>query len=217
MKEKYYTTENIHEVSEKILDETQPLCGKYPFSIRKNEVALIIVDMQKYFLDRKAHAYIPSGPAIIKNINRLQHLCLENHIPVYLTKHINNKANAGLMNLRWDEIITEDHPFVDLHEAILIQGCKIMKKTQYDAFYGTDLEKQLKTKGVNQVIITGVMTNLCCETTVRSAFIRGFEPVFPLDATAAYNYNFHLSTMINLSYGFVKPILTRQILDEISK
>ena len=96
-------------------------------------------------------------------------------------------------------------------------NCTIIEKTQYDPFYKTDLEKILNSQKVEQIIVCGVMTNLCCETVVRSSFVRGYEPFLPIDLTAAYNYAFHLSTIINLSFGFSVPSLSDQIFQAIEK
>ena len=60
--------------------------------------------------------------------------------------------------------------------------------------------------------MTGVMTNMCCETTARSAFVRGFEVIMPVDATAAYNYEFHLATFLNMSYMFAAPLNTTTLI-----
>jgi nicotinamidase-related amidase len=60
------------------------------------------------------------------------------------------------------------------------------------------------------------MTNMCCETTARSAFVKGFDVVMPVDATAAYNYEFHLATFLNLAYMFSRPIKTKTLIDSLS-
>ena len=90
-----------------------------------------------------------------------------------------------------------------------------IEKTQYDAFYQTALEDLLKEKGITQVVITGVMTHLCCETTARSAFMRGFTVFFPIDGTATYNEDFHRSTLLNLSHGFAIPALIEELAEEV--
>jgi nicotinamidase-related amidase len=59
------------------------------------------------------------------------------------------------------------------------------------------------------------MTNLCCETTVRSAFVKGFRPVLPIDATAAYNRQFHLATFKNLSFGFTPLMTTIEVIERL--
>ena len=79
---------------------------------------------------------------------------------------------------------------------------KLVEKHTYSAFYDTDLESFLKKSERTEVIVTGVMTNLCCETTARDAFIRGFRVFFSTDATATSNHDLHSSTLKNLAYGF---------------
>jgi bifunctional isochorismate lyase/aryl carrier protein len=61
------------------------------------------------------------------------------------------------------------------------------------------------------------MTNICCETTARSAFVRGFEVFFAIDGTATYSEEHHLATIMNFSYGFVIPILLDELFSVLSK
>ncbi|MCX7994905.1 MAG: isochorismatase family protein [candidate division WOR-3 bacterium] len=112
----------------------------------------------------------------------------------------------------WNDIITRDNDYYQLTKKLYSRGSPVITKTQYDAFYKTDLNKVLKRNKVKQVVITGVMTNLCCETTARSAFIHGYEVFFVIDGTATQNEMMHRATLINLSYGFAIPILTENII-----
>lgn len=112
----------------------------------------------------------------------------------------------------WNEIITQDNDYYKLSDEIYFQGAPVIKKTQYDAFYKTKLNKQLKMYRVKQLVITGVMTNLCCETTARSAFMKGFEVFFVIDGTATQNETMHRATLLNLSYGFAIPVLTEDLI-----
>jgi isochorismate hydrolase len=138
-------------------------------------------------------------------------------MPVFLTKHINDMDNAGMMAIRWKEVVTADHPYAELIDEVKVPGCKIIRKAQFDAFYGSGLEEDLRSRGISQLIVCGVMANLCCETTVRSAFVRGFEPLMPVDGTAAYNFEFHMATFRNLAYGFMQAMSTEQIINELSE
>ena len=78
----------------------------------------------------------------------------------------------------------------------------VVGKNTYSAFRNTCLEEQQREMGVEEVIVTGVMTNLCCETTAREAFIRGFKVFFSTDATATSDLELHEATLKNLAYGF---------------
>lgn len=79
---------------------------------------------------------------------------------------------------------------------------QVVEKSTYSAFQGTRLEEVLKERRVEEVIVTGVMTNLCCETTARDAFIKGFRVFFSADATATADKELHEATLKNLAYGF---------------
>lgn len=113
----------------------------------------------------------------------------------------------------WNDIITRDNKNYQLSPALYVSGVPVIIKTQYDAFYKTNLAKLLETQKIKQLVITGVMTNLCCETTARNAFVRGFEIFFVVDGTATQNELMHWATLVNLSYGFAIPVLTEEIIN----
>jgi len=93
-----------------------------------------------------------------------------------------------------------------------IPQAELIIKSQYDAFYDTNLHEILRKNNIEQVIITGVMTHLCCETTARSAFIRGYNVFFPIDGTATYNEDFHNATLTNLAHGFANITLINNLM-----
>ena len=65
-------------------------------------------------------------------------------------------------------------------------------------------------------MICGVMTHLCCETTARDAFMRGFDVYFVMDATATCNEELHLSSLLTLSHGFAVMVETEEVLGWLS-
>ncbi len=113
----------------------------------------------------------------------------------------------------WKDLIRIDNPQSAIIPDFDFSNRYVLRKSQYDAFYGTPLEDTLHKKGVSQVLVSGVMTHLCCETTARSAFVRGFEVFFIVDGTATYNEDHHLAALLNLSHGFATPILAAEIQD----
>jgi isochorismate hydrolase len=118
------------------------------------------------------------------------------------------------MGTWWRRLISPDDPLSQLRLASPMS--QVIEKTQYDAFHGTHLEAQLCQLGIRQVIIGGLMTHLCCETTARSAFVRGFEVIFLLDGTATYSREYHLATLLNLSQGFASLAACDEIINLIS-
>ncbi len=215
MKEKYFTEKNLKKKASKILKEVEKISKIKNLEFNPQNSALLVLDMQKFFLDKNSHAFIPSAPSIIPVINNLIQKYYRKKLPVIFTKHINNLHNALNMKKWWKDLIRENSEFSEIISEIDILKGIIIKKSQYDAFYKTDLEKILKRKGIKQVVITGVMTHLCCETTARSAFIRGFDVFFVIDGSATYNYKFHLSSVLNLSHGFAVPVLSEGIIKKL--
>ena len=184
-------------------------------TIKPGNIALVVVDMQKYFLESDSHAYVGSGPALTKKIKVLQNYCLGRNIPIFHTRHINTKEGSRRMDQWWGDLITAENPLSEISDDLKCDKATIITKEQYDAFLDTGLEQMLKKQGIGQLIITGVLTHLCCESTARSAFMRGFEVFFTVDGTASYNEQFHLATLLNLSHGFVVPVLTSEIIEQL--
>ena len=115
----------------------------------------------------------------------------------------------------WKDLITAENKLSDLIPELDIPGATVISKTQYDAFYETNLEALLKEWSIAQVVIGGVATHLCCETTARSAFVRGISVFLPLDATATYTREFFRASLLNLSHGFATPVLARELMDQL--
>lgn len=116
------------------------------------------------------------------------------------------------MSKWWKDLIAPGFACSHIVEFFDTTDHLIIEKNQYDAFFETSLDKVLRQGGVEQVVITGVMTHLCCETTARSAFMRGYEVFFPVDGTATYTEKHHSASLLNLAHGFALPLLVADIL-----
>jgi len=214
MKETYFTAETIAELSAQWLKiyANAKKAAAQPFEIQR--AGLLILDMQNYFLDENSHAFVPSGPAIISGLNELAALFRSKDRPVLATQHVNNAQNAGMMASWWSDMITDSHPLVDLHPGLNIEKSELITKSQYDAFYQSNLASLLASFQVEQLVIGGVMTHLCCETTARMAFVQGYEVFFLIDGAATYNREYHTSTLRNLAHGAAVLTTTKQMLGE---
>ncbi|MCL0060506.1 isochorismatase family protein [Dehalococcoidia bacterium] len=198
-----------------MLDEISKLRASHDVTLDPRRSALVIVDMQRYFLEDSSHAFIPAARAIVPRLTKLIQAYSQHGLPIVFTRHLNTDANAGMMSRWWQDLIRADDPASEIiPEFDLSQGV-VIEKSQYDAFYETALDEMLREKGVTQIVICGVMSHLCCETTARSAFVRGFEVFFTVDGTATYTEAFHRATLLNLAHGFAVPVLTHEILDKL--
>jgi ureidoacrylate peracid hydrolase len=78
----------------------------------------------------------------------------------------------------------------------------IVNKHRYDAFQGTDLDLILRTHGIRTLVMTGVVTNVCVETTARSGFVKDYYIAAVDDGCAAYVREDHVQTMRNITRFF---------------
>jgi len=211
-KEKYFHRTTIDQVSLEIERKLIDIYTRHPkFQFQLRTAALLVLDMQRYFTEPQSHAFVPSSQAIIKNINQLIHLFVSNKKPVYFSRHIDETQT--LMNTWWGGSIPREEPLSQLSPAIDCSRGQIIDKNTYDFFHETSLDQMLKKKGIQTVVITGVMTHLCCDTTARSAFVKNYQVFFPIDATATYNLSFHMASFFALSHGFVVPTLTSRLIE----
>ena len=159
--------------------------------------ALLVIDMQNYFS--------AMARPILQNLLATIRLCRRASIPVIFTRHSHKSpSDYGMLDEWWNsDLIFDGTPESQLMpELDRLDEDHVVEKNTYGAFHGTGLEDYLKKRGVQEVIVTGVMTNLCCETTAREAFVRGFRVFFSTDATATSDQELHEATLKNLAYGF---------------
>lgn len=213
IKEQYYSVDSINQQAQIFLEQIIPMRIQHKIQINPATAALLVIDLQNFFVDKKSHAYVPSAKAIIPKIFKLQNYCLDNGIKVIQTRHVNTKENAKMMFKWWrEDVLCISDTMSEIVSKITNSKIPQILKTQYDAFYNTELDSILKKNKIDQLIITGVMTHLCCETTARVAFTRGYEVFFSIDGTATYNSEFHLGTLKNLSHGFCVPMLVDEMI-----
>lgn len=212
-KEAYFTVETIREKSGEMLNALAQYRERHlNIAFNPGRAALLVLDMQEYFLRENSHAFVPSAPSIIPNIQLLTNIFYAGSRLVIFTRHINRPENAGMMSRWWRDFIRSSSPLSRISPLLNPSTGTVIQKSQYDSFYDSELEQILGTHEIEQIVITGVMTHLCCETTARSAFVRGLDVFFAVDGTATYTEAFHRASLLNLSHGFAVPVLTEEIL-----
>ncbi len=96
---------------------------------------------------------------------------------------------AGALPPDWSELIP------DLNRQ---PGDVVILKRQWGAFYGTDLELQLRRRGLSTIILCGIATEIGVESTARDAYERGFEQIFAEDAMTARSAEGHANTVTSI-------------------
>ena len=182
--------------------------------------ALLIIDMQNGFC-RPEGTFGKLGMltspnsllAIVPAINRLRAAAHAAKIPVIFTR-FELKADYSDAGIQLDDLplLKELSGFVkDSWDAQVLDGLKLDSETEIDlpktrntAFWKTGLEEKLRGMKVDQLIVTGVGTNVCVESTVRDAVTRDFYVKTVRDATACLTMEEHEASLRNLHwYGGV--------------
>jgi ureidoacrylate peracid hydrolase len=159
------------------------------FEIRADNTALLVIDMQGDFVDPGAPYESPAAREMVDELNRLMVACRQRSIPVVLTAHNHRADGSDLGAVRHLHPLTADGTAlregtdgVELYAKLDVQPSDhVIRKRRYSAFFSTDLDLLLRNLGVQVLIIAGVATNVCCESTARDAFFRDYQVVFLSD------------------------------------
>jgi isochorismate hydrolase len=182
-----------------------------PAKLEPDRCALLVVDMQEYFR--------PIASAIIGNILSLIKACRSKGIQIFYTRHGHKdiSKDGGMLDKWWGDLIHYGTPEWEIIKELLSSDTDIIiDKNRYSVFWGTGFDERLKSGNIEEVIITGVMTNCCCETTARDAFVRDYRVFFVGDATATVNRELHTASLKNLAYGFAHVVSTRELCEHLN-
>jgi nicotinamidase-related amidase len=143
--------------------------------IRSKKAALLVIDAQESFRQRADEWAQTANPRAVDNISRLvDHARSRGDDVVWITH--SEPGTGGVFDpaLGHVKVISDLDPR-DTELAVT--------KTTINAFTSTELERRLKDADVGRVVICGIRTEQCCETTARIAGDLGFEVEFVIDAT----------------------------------
>jgi nicotinamidase-related amidase len=200
----YVTAENLESRTQVWLEKIRPY-NQHAMQLDVAASVLLVVDMQVFFLDPASPTYTCGGTAIIPTVQRLVSAFRRAGRPVIFTKHVHHPGDldSGIMGWWWAGKCIEGSPESEIvAELAPASGEKVVLKHRYSAFYNTDLETVLRCLGAKDVVVSGVMTNLCCESTARDAYYRDYRVFFPADANGSVSEDLHLASLSSLAFGF---------------
>ncbi len=153
--------------------------------------ALLVIDVQKFYTTPGLRTYIDDCEPVIERINRLIAAFERKRFPVIYIQHMYRAdgADAGRM---WDYTGTRKPSsfitgtdIVDYADSLhQIKNRFEIDKHRYSSFKQTELDQLLKSEHIDTVVVTGFMTNFCCETTAREAHDLDYYVYFLSDATS---------------------------------
>jgi len=200
----YVTDKTIGKKALEWLEKIQPY-NEHDMRLNPAKSALLVVDMQEFFLDPLSPTFTCGAAAILPSVKRLIKVFRGAGRPVIFTRHVHHPddLDSGIMGWWWEGKCIEGSPESEIHPGIAPRANeKVVFKHRYSAFYNTDLETVLRCLKVEDLVIAGVMTNMCCESTARDAYYRDYRVFFPADGTGTINEEMHLASLLNLAYGF---------------
>jgi nicotinamidase-related amidase len=194
---------------------------KTPFTIDKTKTAIVVIDLQKGIASQETHPY-PAKDVIEKTAQLLK-VFRKNNMPVFLVRVSFGSDPRERLNLiadvtwsggnrqmpsDWAEIVPEMSPETD---AIIIT------KKQWGAFYGTELDLQLRRRKIDTIVLCGIATHLGVESTARFAYEYGYNQIFAEDAMSAMSKEEHEHTVNKIlpRLGLVRS--TEEILEVLEK
>ena len=200
--------------------------------------ALLVIDMQVFFESMTSTA--------LPNIIKLCEHFSKTSAPIVFTKHGHPKsemvANSSSQLVRkWGVngsigegsaeggIVTELHEFLpemgkktptvgeSLPEPRSAEFPKLLPKNTYDAFVNTPLSTILESANIERVVVCGVMTDCCCDTTARSAFNRGYETWLVRDACGSANKRQHDAGLNGFGFTFGGVMNTKDVISVLKE
>lgn len=160
--------------------------------IRTDRAALIVFDMVNEFLLEDHPLYMPGAEVLVRRLAPFVDRCRDLGVRIIFIKprgYDPVNSDLGQLSAVFPErakrpVLVRGTKGVEIHEALAPRsGDLVIEKRGYSAFAGTGLEDQLRLSQVDTVMISGVATNIGCDTIAREAFIRQFGVVFLSDGT----------------------------------
>ncbi|BCZ45691.1 putative isochorismatase family protein [Clostridium gelidum] len=154
--------------------------------ITAEKTALVVIDLRNGIVNNERAPY--TGAQVVQNSCRLIDAFTDNGIFVILVRvssldgkdmvipSLDSKINPMQFPEGWDSYVPELAKFKTAHT---------ITKRQWGAFYGTDLDLQLRRRGIDTIVLCGISTEIGVDTTAREAYQHGYNQIFAEDAMTA--------------------------------
>ena len=162
--------------------------------------ALLIIDIQNDYFPEGKNELHEADKALLK-VNQLENSFLSEQKPIIYIQHIKHQLNADFFEA--GTIGCELHPNLKLQEQSII-----IEKHFPNSFLETELLETLKKIEIEQLVICGMMTQMCVDSTTRAAKELGFQPVLISDATATKDLIFENKKVLaeNVQLSFLSAL-----------
>jgi ureidoacrylate peracid hydrolase len=198
-------------------------------TIEAARCALVVVDMQNHFVAEGFPAEVPLSREIVPNINRLAKAMRAAGgtvvwIQTTATGAIEHWGNHHKYMLTPERVakrlasLDEGAEGFKLYPALdVLPGDLRVKKIKYSALIAgsSDLDAQLKSRGIDTVLITGTATNVCCESTARDAMLLDYRVIMLSDGNATWTDEEHAATLNSFMLFFGDVMTTDDVIGRL--
>lgn len=218
----------IPETARNVLKNRLGRTRKYP-KPEPRRTALLVIDMQNGFLLPGMPIELPNGTDIIPNINRIAG-CLRSHGGTVVWVRINWSREAQSWSTWFDHHVSPPmrskivsslspgHPGFELHADLDVHPDDLhLEKTRFSPFIhgSSNLHDVLEKHGIDTVIVTGTVTNTCCEATARDAMQLNYKTIFVADGNAARTDAEHNATLVSMLQTFAEVLTTDELVESL--
>ncbi|MCX5497844.1 cysteine hydrolase [Kaistia dalseonensis] len=188
--------------------------------------ALVVIDMQNGFTEAGSEMEVPESREIVPNINRLSaamaeagglnvfvYFVVDDETPKNWSTWLGYFCTAERGDNAKALFAPGAHGGAIASDLVVRPGDLMVPKSRFSALVpgSSDLHAQLQARGIDTVIITGTVTNCCCESTARDAMQMDYKVIFVADGTAALSDADHNATLNNMVSIFADVMTTDEI------
>ncbi len=180
--------------------------------------ALLIHDMQAYFVDAFQPGAAPIAP-VVEHIAALAAAARDRGVPVFYTAQNGDqdRRDRGLQADLWGPGMRH----VPQHQPIIAPlapaaGDIVLVKHRYSAFQRSHLDEMMRVRGRDQLVICGVYAHIGCMLTAAEAFQRDIHPFLAADALADFSRQWHDAALAQAADCFAVVQSTRQIIEALT-
>jgi ureidoacrylate peracid hydrolase len=200
----------------------------------RGRTALLVVDMQRGFLDPGEALEVPAARDIVPCIGALLELFRGKRLPVAFSEFVYSEKVPLLVGElhpehkparpgqptgfgRPSSNCLEDHPSVQtVAELAPRAGELVIRKHGYDAFAGTPLDGALRARSITSLVVTGTLTDICVLATVIGAFHREYRITVIEDGVATLWPEIQRATLDIIGRAYGRVVSSKEFMDEVS-
>lgn len=197
--------------------ESELPTSRAPWTLRPERAAILVHDMQRYFMRAFAPGAAPIA-VVIENLRRLIVAARGRDVPVFYTAQVGNQelAERGLQSDLWGPGMTRMPEHTDIVAALApTSGDIVLTKHRYSAFQRSEFADRLRLLGRDQLVIGGVYAHIGCLLTAAEAFQLDFQPFVLSDGTADFSRAWHDAALAEVADCCGVVHSTRRVLEAL--